>query len=129
MPRKSEDKDHLNNKVNYGLTLKERAFCDEYLKNGGNGTKAVLKEYNTDSEVTAAAIACRMLKKPQITAYLDIASGGEEGMKKLMHELWKDIDGKDRDLRKNALVILGRAKLGEKRINVDDQKKEYRGLS
>lgn len=47
-------------------TLKQKAFVKEYVKNGGNGTQAALKTYDTDDYATARAIASENLTKPNI---------------------------------------------------------------
>lgn len=52
------------------LTPKQMAFCEAYLKNGGNGTQAYLTAYDSNSPKTAAIEASRMLDKPDIQAYL-----------------------------------------------------------
>lgn len=52
------------------LTQKQMAFCEEYTKNGGNGTKAYLAAYDSNSPRTAAIEASRLLDKPDIQAYL-----------------------------------------------------------
>lgn len=50
------------------LTPKQKAFCDEYLANGYNGTQAALKVGY--SKKTAYSIAGENLKKPEIRAYI-----------------------------------------------------------
>ena len=50
------------------LTPKQKAFCDEYLANGYNGTQAALKVGY--SKKTAYSIAGENLKKPEIKSYL-----------------------------------------------------------
>lgn len=52
------------------LTVKQMNFCEEYIKNGGNGTQAYLTAYDSNSKTTAAIEASRMLDKPDIQAYL-----------------------------------------------------------
>lgn len=47
-------------------TLKQKAFVEEYVRNGGNGTQAALKTYNTDDYKTASAISVENLEKPLI---------------------------------------------------------------
>lgn len=53
------------------LTPKQKAFCDEYLANGYNGTKAAIAAGY--SPKTAFSIATENLKKPLIKEYLDEA--------------------------------------------------------
>ena len=48
------------------LTLKQSRFAKEYVANGGNGTQAALKVYNSDDYDTAAHTAEDNLKHPQI---------------------------------------------------------------
>jgi len=52
------------------LTVKQMNFCDEYIKNGGNGTQAYLTAYNSNSPVSAQIEASRLLDKEEIQAYL-----------------------------------------------------------
>jgi phage terminase small subunit len=53
------------------LTIKQKIFVEEYLKNGGHGTKAAIAAGY--SEKTAYSIACENLKKPEIMKYTDEA--------------------------------------------------------
>lgn len=49
------------------LTDKQMAFCEEYVKNGGNGVKAYMAAYqNNMSDPAARVEACRMLDMPKI---------------------------------------------------------------
>lgn len=52
------------------LTPKQMAFCEEYTRNGGNGTQAYLTAYDSNSKGTAVVEASRLLDKPDIQAYL-----------------------------------------------------------
>lgn len=47
------------------LTKKEQGFIKDYLESG-NGTKAALNNYDTESENVAANIASENLRKPKI---------------------------------------------------------------
>lgn len=53
-----------------GLTEKMKAFCVEYMKNGGNGTEAYLHAYNTESKTTASREASLLLRRKDINEYL-----------------------------------------------------------
>lgn len=58
-------------KDEYGLTPKQRAFADEYILNGGNGTHAYLKVYkNVKNEDTARANASRLLANANVSRYI-----------------------------------------------------------
>ncbi|HLE25143.1 MAG TPA: terminase small subunit [Thermodesulfobacteriota bacterium] len=48
------------------LSLKEKKFAIEYVKNKGNGTAAVKEVYDVKSNVNAAAQAYQKLLKPEI---------------------------------------------------------------
>ena len=52
------------------LTEKMKAFCREYMVNGGNGTQAYLTAYDSKNEQVAANEASILLKKEEIQAYL-----------------------------------------------------------
>ena len=52
------------------LTLKQMNFCEEYLKNGGNGTEAYLAAYDSNSRVSASIEASRLLDRDDIQAHL-----------------------------------------------------------
>lgn len=56
---------------NRKVTEKEQKFVKEYVKNGGNGSKAALKAYKTDKPKQAATIAARNLQKPKIRDLLN----------------------------------------------------------
>ncbi len=53
------------------LTPKQMKFCEEYLKNGGNGTQAYLAAYDSNSPRSATIEASRMLDQENIQAYLE----------------------------------------------------------
>ena len=58
-------------KDEYGLTPKQRAFADEYILNGGNGTKAYLRVYkNVKNEETARVNASRLLTNANVSNYI-----------------------------------------------------------
>jgi phage terminase small subunit len=58
-------------KDEYDLTPKQRAFADEYILNGGNGTKAYLKVYkNVKNEETARVNASRLLTNANVANYI-----------------------------------------------------------
>lgn len=58
-------------KDEYGLTPKQRAFADEYILNGGNGTQAYLKTYKNIKNVeTAQANASRLLSNAMVARYI-----------------------------------------------------------
>lgn len=53
------------------LTVKQMNFCDEYIKNGGNGKQAYLTAYNSNSPVSATIEASRLLDNPEIQKQLE----------------------------------------------------------
>lgn len=52
------------------LTEKMKSFCREYVSNGGNGTQAYLKAYDSKSEVSASREANKLLYRDDITDYI-----------------------------------------------------------
>jgi len=52
------------------LTPKQMAFCEEYLKNGGNATQAYLTAYNSNSQTSAQIEASRLMARDDIKDYL-----------------------------------------------------------
>ena len=47
-----------------------KAFCREYVKNGGNGTKAYLTAYNSNSEISAKVEANKLLYRDDVAEYI-----------------------------------------------------------
>ena len=59
------------NKKEKPLTIKEKAFCAEYVKSG-NGTEAVKKAgYKVTTDLSASATANRLLKKVMVKKEID----------------------------------------------------------
>lgn len=56
---------------NNELSLKEKAFTKEYIKNGGNGTQAALKAFNVKSRENAKATAYKVLKRHHVKLAID----------------------------------------------------------
>ena len=48
----------------------QKLFCQEYLKNGQNGTKAYAKVYKIKDENKAAASASRLLRNVKVSEYI-----------------------------------------------------------
>ena len=56
------------------LTIKQKRFVEDYIKNGGNGTRSVIEAgYRVASESSAQVIASQYLKKPIIALALEKA--------------------------------------------------------
>lgn len=51
------------------LTKKERAFCEEYVANGCNASRAYAKVYEKDMEYARKAY-CKTFRKPEIKEYI-----------------------------------------------------------
>lgn len=51
------------------LTLKQKAFCEEYVANGGNASKAYFAAYDTTME-NARKEYCKVFRKPEVKAYI-----------------------------------------------------------
>lgn len=52
------------------LTLKEKAFCEEYVANGGNASRAYFAAYDTTIE-NARKEYCKVFRKPEVKAYIE----------------------------------------------------------
>lgn len=53
------------------LTEKQKNFCREYVRNNGNGTQAYLTAYNSKSETSAAIESSKLLRRDDITEYIN----------------------------------------------------------
>jgi phage terminase small subunit len=51
------------------LTKKERMFCEEYVANGGNASRAYFAVYDTTIE-NARKLYCKVFRKPEVKAYI-----------------------------------------------------------
>lgn len=67
-------------------TIKEKKFVKEYIKNGGNATKAAKKVYDTTSYNSSANIGYQNLKKLDFPAILDRAGITDDFIAKTMKE-------------------------------------------
>ena len=57
----------------YGLSVREKAFCEDYLSFVGNGTKAVKKAgYRVKNDNSASVISTENLRKPHILQYMGL---------------------------------------------------------
>ena len=65
------------------LTLKERAFVEEYFRNEFNGKQAYLKAYDTDNENSAAVNAHNLLKLTRIQDAIEVEEGGYKQMARM----------------------------------------------
>lgn len=52
------------------LTKKEKAFCEEYVANGGNASRAYFTVYDTSSIENARKAYCKTFRKPEVKAYI-----------------------------------------------------------
>lgn len=52
------------------LTAKEKAFCEEYVANGGNASRAYFAAYDTASMENARRAYCKVFRKPEVKAYI-----------------------------------------------------------
>ena len=51
------------------LTKKEKAFCEEYVANGGNASRAYFAAYDTTIE-NARKEYCKTFRKPEVKEYI-----------------------------------------------------------
>ena len=53
-----------------GLTAKEKAFCEEYVANGCNASRAYFKAYDCASIENARKEYCKVLKRERVREYI-----------------------------------------------------------
>ena len=61
----------MDNNTTRPLTMKQKAFCDHYIANNGNGTQAAREAGYKGNDVTLGAVSTENLRKPLIKAYID----------------------------------------------------------
>jgi len=54
------------------LTLPRKRFCDAWLTNGGNATRAYLQVFKTNNAASASVGASRLMKRGDVRAYIDL---------------------------------------------------------
>lgn len=54
----------------YNLTKREKAFCEEYVMNGGNASRAYFAAFDCASIENARKLYCRVFKKPNVKEYI-----------------------------------------------------------
>ena len=52
------------------LTKKEKAFCEEYVANGGNASRAYFAAYDTSCIENARKAYCKVFRKPEVKEYI-----------------------------------------------------------
>ena len=117
----------IKDKLWSGLTKKQKAFADEYLKTG-NATQAIKHNYGIEDNNTAAVMGFDNLRNANIQRYVDsnmtVNALSDDW---IIKEVMKDITSGDKQSRLNGLNLLAkiRAMVTEKRVNIDGQRKEY----
>jgi phage terminase small subunit len=59
----------MSRQRNGELTRKEKEFCEEYVRNGGNASQAYYYAYDTTIE-NARKAYCKVYRKPEVKAYI-----------------------------------------------------------
>lgn len=126
------------------LNKQQKTFCEEYIKNGYNGSKAYKLAYNQENRTHAAVWASQLLQRELIRDYIDQIEGSyrivgyQEGItksemlrvyKEMLHATKRTATGEnieDWTARHNA--VQGIAKLlgdltERKKVELDDNKK------
>ena len=119
------------------LTEKQKAFCHEYVKNSGNGTKAYLTAYNSNSENAAKIEASKLLRRDDITEYITTLTrptvnriqNEREKKRSILWDFINDTTKSDND-RLKALDLLNKMDAEYININrnIDDNKPEIANL-
>lgn len=117
------------------LTIKQQNFCHEYVKNGGNGVRAYLEAYDSKSETAARQEACKMLKRDDITEYIQALTRPTQN--KIMNErekkrsiLWRMIEDEnvDNSDKLRAMDILNKIDQEYVTITRDETKTDISNL-
>lgn len=77
----------MDAQLDYDLTKKQKLFCEEYVRNGRNATKAYLTVFVTNNYHAAGAGAHKLLKKQNVIdyiKYLDELNQKEHGIDRNM---------------------------------------------
>ena len=114
--------------VSNGLTEKMKAFCCEYVANGGNGTQAYLTAYNSNSDAAASIEASKLLNREDIKEY--ITALNKPMREKAISErdkkrswLWSMIENAPNDNDKlRAMDILNRMDSEYQNININENR-------
>lgn len=59
----------MSRQRNGELTRKEKNFCEEYVRNGGNASQAYFAAYDTTIE-NARKAYCKVYRKPEVKEYI-----------------------------------------------------------
>ena len=105
------------------LTEKQKAFCREYVRNGGNGTQAYLHAYDSKSETAASIESSKLLRKDNVTEYIATLNkpmenriqNEREKKRKWLWDMIENPDTSDSD-RLRAMDILN--KMDSEYINI-----------
>lgn len=113
-----------------GMTVKEYNWANEYINNGANGTKASLKVYDCDYK-TAQTIASENMAKEPIKAFIESHLHRLGTPEWIEQQIVKDIMSDNPQIRARMLELLAkvRSMVTEKRINVEEQKKELGAIT
>lgn len=103
-----------------GLTKKQRGFVNDYVELG-NGTRAALKNYDTEDIDTASAIAVENLGKPLIQEELRKLGFDSNNAKRVISEILNndDLEPKDRIKAAENVFKVNGDYAAEKHINVN----------
>ena len=113
------------------LNTKQRLFCEEYLSNGMNATKAYVKVYKRDTDTGYSA---QLLKKPEIREYIDARRKEMfeaynidymRVMEEIAHIAFGDVDSEDKISYTSKLKAL---ELLSKNLNLQTVKTENKDV-
>lgn len=118
------------------ISEKEKAFCREYIKNGGCGYKAYLTAYNTKCNTNSAMTeSSELLKKDRIRQYIDKLNKPLEmraisERQKKIDVLWSIVNAEDSNYNDKcrALDILNKMQ-NEYKVIVEEQTTDLSTLS
>lgn len=110
------------------LTSRQIKFCEEYVKNGLNGTQAYMKAYkNCKKEETATASASRMLRNVKVLSYIEeLQEELKDEVIMSAKERMKWLSGVVKDINRETVFIKdenGNQKIGEQNADLNTKMK------
>ena len=125
----------MNKKIDTELTGNQKDFVDEYMLNGRNAVKSFMKFYKYSNYNSAGALACQLLKKPNVILYL----AEKEAEVRQKYSLSKDLlinhlldtvnDAKNEKDRKNLIKAIEVLNKMAGYNAVEKQEIEHKGIT
>lgn len=119
-----------NDILRNGLTLKQYNWAIEYMKTG-NATQSALIAYPECTYDTAEGLGFENARNPKIINFIQSEMSKYLTEDFIIRELMQDVKNGNPQARSRALELLAKIKamVSEKRINIEEQREEYKGIT